>query len=107
MGRRRKIIRLPHELRGEINQPLWNGQTGREIVAWLNGLEPVRAVMKAEFASKAVRGQTLWKCQHAGYQDWLDKREAAAAVREMAGGKSPRWMPTVSLEASAASQSPT
>jgi hypothetical protein len=49
MTRNGKIARLPAAMRDELNQRLLDGQPGKELVEWLNGLPKVQALLKAEF----------------------------------------------------------
>jgi len=54
-----KITRLPGEVREQLNRPLQNGERGKPLVAWLNSLPSVRAVMEMEFGGKPAREKNL------------------------------------------------
>jgi hypothetical protein len=84
MTRRGKIARLPHELREELNRRLNDGERGKPLVTWLNGLPAVRAVLAREFAGKPIREQNLSEWRQGGYRDWLAEETAIIEVREIA-----------------------
>lgn len=71
-----KIARLPQRIREQLNLRLQDGEQGRKLVAWLNSVPEVRAVVTADFSGRPVREQNLseWKC--GGYRDWLALQEA-------------------------------
>jgi hypothetical protein len=71
-----KIARLPKAVRDELNRRLENGQPGRQLVAWLNGLPEVQAVLAADFGGKPVREQNLSEWKQGGYRDWVTQQEA-------------------------------
>src|SRR4051812_39971876 len=54
MNRNGKIARLPEDLRQELNERLCDGEAGTSLVAWLNGLPEVQAVMAAEFGGVPI-----------------------------------------------------
>jgi hypothetical protein len=45
MSRVGKIARLPEEIREELNRRLANGEPGRAVLPWLEGLPAVKQVM--------------------------------------------------------------
>jgi hypothetical protein len=53
-----KIARLPRERREELNGRLQNGEVGRKLVEWLNGLPAAQAVPAA-----TAKNETLLRCQ--------------------------------------------
>jgi hypothetical protein len=71
-----KIARLPLAIREELNRRLDEGQQGKKLVAWLNGLPAVQAIVATEFGGKAIREQNLSEWKRGGYRDWLAKQEA-------------------------------
>src|SRR5439155_6329309 len=71
-----KIARLPRSLRDELNRRLDEGEQGKKLVAWLNGLPDVQAIVVTEFGGKALREQNLSEWKQGGYRDWLAKKEA-------------------------------
>ena len=79
-SRNGKIARLPRGIREQLNCRLQNGEQGRPLVAWLNVLPAVRAVVAAEFDGKPVREQNLSEWRKGGYREWLLQQEAMEAV---------------------------
>src|SRR5438105_15939871 len=76
LTRNGKIARLPLEVRNELNRRLDEGEQGKKLVAWLNGLPAVQAIVATEFGGKAIREQNLSEWKQRGYRDWLAKQEA-------------------------------
>lgn len=77
-----KIARLPLAVREELNHRLENGEPGIRLVAWLNRLPAVQAVLAAEFRSRPIREQNLSQWRKGGYREW----QARLEVREIAKG---------------------
>ena len=71
-----KIARLPRSVRDELNRRLDEGEQGKKLVAWLNELPDVQAIVVTEFGGKALREQNLSEWKQGGYRDWLAKQEA-------------------------------
>lgn len=71
-----KIARLPRAVRQELNRRLEEGEPGKELVAWLNALPEVQAIVAAEFGGKPIREQNLSEWKKGGYQDWLAHQQA-------------------------------
>jgi hypothetical protein len=89
MTRNGKIARLPQAIRQELNQRLQDGQKGRQLVQWLNGLPEVQAVMAAEFNAKPIAERNLSAWKTGGYMSWQQDqqaREGLASFLEEAGG---------------------
>jgi hypothetical protein len=82
-SRRGKIARLPREVREQLNRRLANGERGKLLVAWLNGLAEVQAVLTAEFGGNAIREQNLSEWKQGGYPDWLRQQEALEVARQL------------------------
>ncbi len=76
LTRNGKIARLPLAIRQELNRRLDEGEQGKKLVAWLNGLPAVQAIVATEFGGKAIREQNLSEWKQGGYRDWLAKQEA-------------------------------
>jgi hypothetical protein len=79
-----KIARLPVKIRENLNNRLRDGQPGRELVGWLNALPEVRAVLKAQFAGRAITSQNLSEWKGGGYREWLAQQEAISQIGELA-----------------------
>jgi hypothetical protein len=79
-SRNGKIARLPLAIRQQLNQRLQNGEPGRQLVQWLNGLPEVQAVLAAQFQGQPIVAQNLSRWKHGGYQDWEEEQRALQAV---------------------------
>jgi hypothetical protein len=71
-----KIARLSRAVRLELNRRLENGEQGKKLVAWLNSLPEVQAIVAAEFEGKPIREQNLSEWKQGGYRDWQAQQEA-------------------------------
>ncbi len=78
-----KIARLPKSLRNELNSRIQDGEPGKSLVAWLNSLPKVKAILNAQFGGRPILSQNLseWVC--GGYRDWLFQEQALELVRRM------------------------
>src|SRR5713101_3484058 len=76
LSRNGKIARLPLAIRQELNRRLDEGEQGKKLVAWLNGLPAAQAIAVAEFGGKPIREQNLSEWKRGGYRDWLAQHEA-------------------------------
>jgi hypothetical protein len=66
-----KIARLPHVIRERLNRRLQNGEPGKRLVAWLNSLPEVKAVLETEFSCRPVSEQNLSEWKQRGYREWV------------------------------------
>jgi hypothetical protein len=80
MTRTGKIARLPREIRNQLNRRLDDGEPGVQLVAWLNSLHEVQAVLKAEFGGRSINEPNLTDWKNGGYRQWLDQQEAKELV---------------------------
>jgi hypothetical protein len=83
LTRNGKIARLPLTVRQELNRRLDEGEQGKKLVAWLNGLPAVQAIVATEFGGKAIREQNLSEWKQGGYRDWLAKQEALEIAQRL------------------------
>jgi len=90
-----KIARLPEALRRQLNHRLQDGELGPQLVAWLNALPEVQAVMQAEFAGHPVREQNLSEWRQGGYAEWLEQEEALETAGRIIGNVA-EWTQTAS-----------
>jgi len=79
-----KIGHLPLEVREHLNRRLQAGETGRKLIAWLNALPEVRAVLAAEFGGRPINEPNFTAWRQGGYRQWLMEQEARAVAREFA-----------------------
>jgi hypothetical protein len=85
-----KIARLPLALRQELNRRLDEGEQGKKLVAWLNGLPAVQAIVAAEFGGKPIREQNLSEWKQGGYRDWAAQQEALEIAQRL-GEDATEW----------------
>ena len=78
-----KIGRLPKCTRDELGHRIEDGEPGKELVKWLNGLSSVQRVLKEQFGGRAVTEQNLSEWKQGGHQEWLRHREACEKLRWM------------------------
>ena len=83
MARYGKIARLPRHIREELIRRMENGDSGVQLVAWLNELEEVRQVLKEAFGGQEISEQNLsaWKAH--GYVELQAKQDSLALAREL------------------------
>ncbi len=79
-NRRGKIARLPSRIREELNLRLDNGDPGPELLAWLNGLPEVQAILARQFGGRPIRQQNLSEWRLGGWQDWMQEQAALEAA---------------------------
>jgi hypothetical protein len=84
MTRNGKTARLPRLIRDELNRRLRDGEPGKDLLIWLNGLPAVQQVLEKEFGARAINEQNLSEWKQGGYEDWVRRQEALASVRELA-----------------------
>jgi hypothetical protein len=84
MTRKGKIARLPRTLREQLNRRLSDGEPGIRLVEWLNSMPEVQALLRREFAGRAITEQNLSEWKQGGYADWLARQETLERVRELA-----------------------
>src|SRR5436190_22940483 len=85
-----KIARLPLAVRQELNRRLSEGEQGKKLVAWLNRLPAVQAIVATEFGGKPIREQNLSEWKQRGYRDWLAKQEVFE-IAERLGDDATEW----------------
>jgi hypothetical protein len=86
MTRLGKIARLPREIRKQLNVRLRDGEVGRQLVDWLNGLPEAQAMLAAQFGGRPISEQNLTEWKQGGYEDWLRLQEDCAYARILTEG---------------------
>jgi hypothetical protein len=77
-----KIARLPLAVRQELNERLRNGEVGKNLVEWLNGLESVREILSREFRASPISPQNLSEWKTRGYLVWLRAQSTIESRQE-------------------------
>ena len=78
MSRIGKIARLPHDIREQLNRRLLDGQSGTEILQWVNELPQCRQILAQKFGGRPIDDGNLHEWRHGGYEEWLwheDRRD--------------------------------
>ena len=75
-----KIARLPLALREELNRRLQDGEKGSRLLAWLNGLPEVQAILASEFKGQPITDANFSRWKLGGYQSWLMEQNAREGV---------------------------
>lgn len=83
MARNGKIARLPKAVQEQLNRRMDDNETGQGLVAWLNSLPEVQAVIAAEFGGLPIREQNLSEWRKGGYRDWLRRQERQDLLRQI------------------------
>ncbi|MCU0786004.1 MAG: DUF3486 family protein [Verrucomicrobia bacterium] len=83
MTRNGKIARLPRELREELNRRLQDGEPGGPLLAWLNALPDVSAVLAREFGGCVISKQNLSEWRAGGFAEWQARQETLDQAREL------------------------
>ena len=77
-----KIARLPADIRQQLNLRLFNGQRGRDALAWLNELPPVKEILAALFNGSPVNEPNLTAWRANGYRRWEREQERLTRMKE-------------------------
>lgn len=83
MTRNGKIARLPRYLRDSLNRRLYEGQSGKKLVGWLNSLQAVQDTMEEYFNSVPISEQNLSEWKQGGYLEWQKHEESLEWVRQV------------------------
>jgi hypothetical protein len=81
-----KIANLPNDIREQLNLRLLEGETGRELAAWLNSLPEVQSVLGSQFNSSPISEVNLTHWRQGGYLQWLTERECFDSAHALADG---------------------
>jgi len=82
MSRIGKIARLPHDIREQLNRRLLGGQSGPEILAWVNELPQCRQMLAQKFGGRPIDEGNVYEWRYGGYEEWLyheDRRDLLRA----------------------------
>jgi hypothetical protein len=78
-----KIGRLPKCTRDELGHRIEDGEPGRELVKWLNGLLGVHRVLKEQFGGRDVTEQNLSEWKQTGHPEWLRQEKSRSLVAKL------------------------
>ena len=81
-----KLAHLPNGLREQLNLRLLEGETARELAAWLNALPEVQSILAAQFQASPISEVNLTHWRQGGYLQWLTERECFDSARALADG---------------------
>ena len=79
-----KIARLPKHIREQLAGRIDNGEQGKDLVEWLNGLPAVQDVLKDQIGGRPVNAQNLSECKQGGHPEWLRQQEIRSLVSKLA-----------------------
>ncbi len=82
-ARNGKIARLPREIREELNERLERSEASPQLLAWLNSLKEVKKLLRDKFGGAPISKQNLCEWRQGGFQEWLDRQELWAKVRNV------------------------
>lgn len=78
-SRRGKIARLPHAVVEQVNHRLLDHERTETLLAWLNALPEVRAVLAGQFDRQPITKQNLSNWRRGGFIAWRVRRGLIAA----------------------------
>ncbi len=78
-----KIGRLYKSTRAELGQRIENGEPGKELVKWLNGLPDVKEILKEHFGGRPVTEQNLSEWKQTGHPEWLRHQETRGFIQHL------------------------
>ena len=81
-----KIANLPNDIREQLNLRLLEGETGRDLAAWLNGLPAVQSILTSQFNASPISEVNLTLWRQGGYLQWFTERECFDSARAFAYG---------------------
>ena len=86
MPRNGKIAHLPQHIREELNHRLEKGESGVQLVEWLNTLPEVKEVLQAHFDSRPINEVNLTEWKQGGFPEWQAQRDTAVDLRDFKAG---------------------
>lgn len=72
-----KIASLPRQIREQLNNRLDHGEDGPILLAWLNGLPEVKAVVAHKFGGWPINGMNLNRWREGKFRRWQDQQGQA------------------------------
>jgi len=74
---------LPPEIREQVNKRLANHESSTSLLAWLNALPEVRAVLAREFGGEAITRNNVHNWRQNGHQEWLRVQQAGELMARL------------------------
>jgi hypothetical protein len=78
-----KIGRLSKTRRHELALRIEDGQTGAQIVQWLNAQPDVQEILQQHFAARPITEQNLSDWKQTGHLEWRRRQEASEAATRL------------------------
>jgi hypothetical protein len=78
-----KIARLPEAIREQVNKRLANHESSTSLLAWLNALPEVQAVLTREFGGETISRNNLHNWRQNGHQEWLRVQQAGELMERL------------------------
>ena len=79
-----KIARLPLALREQLNHRLADAELGEPLLAWLNALPEVQAILAAQFGGNPISKQNLSEWRAGGFLAWQIRAEFLGQAQDLA-----------------------
>ncbi len=83
-ARRGKIASFPASIREALNQRLYDGHRGPQILPWLNEQPEVLRILDEQFGEQPVTAQNLSEWRMGGFADWLRKQDRIHRTQQLA-----------------------
>lgn len=77
-----KIAHLPKPIREQLNRRLDNAERHDRILAWLNSLPEVQALIASDFDGVPISKQNLYQWTQHGFRLWQNRQNALAFATE-------------------------
>src|ERR1035437_9468427 len=78
-----KIGRLPKCIRDMLGQRIEDGEPGKGLVQWINGLPGVQEILKEQFGGRSITEQNLSEWKQTGHPEWLRQEETRLLVTRL------------------------
>ena len=78
-----KIGRLPKCIRDMLGQCIEDGEPGKGLVQWINGLPGVQEILKEQFGGRSITEQNLSEWKQGGHPEWLRQEETRLLVTRL------------------------
>ncbi len=83
-SRNGKIARLPETLRTQLNHRLADAEPGETLLAWLNALPEVQAILASQFNGNPISKQNLSEWRAGGFLAWQIHAEFLGQAQDLA-----------------------